>query len=99
MCRKALEVVWGKPNLDTVEFNTYHETGFELDIFHPESRLNIELDGPYHRSRLARDNQRDRVLAQHNITVKRLSCVGRSLESLTREVLQLLESTFNAAGP
>ena len=37
--------------LGAVQFNVYHKTGFELDVWHPDRQLNIELDGPSHRLR------------------------------------------------
>ena len=83
----------GKADLGTVEFNVYHATGFELDIFHRESRLNIELDGPSHSGRLVRDDWRDEILARHKIKVLRVSFVGKSLKSVAADVLRLLENT------
>ena len=101
LCRSALEVVQEKADLGTVEFNVYHATGFELDIFHRESRLNIELDGPHHSSSPVRDDRRDEILARHNIKVMRVSCVlgfGRSFEDVATDVLRVLDSMeFNAA--
>ena len=89
--RRALEVVQEKADLGTVEFNVFHKTGFELDIFHKESRLNIELDGPYHRTRLVRDSRRDAILAQYGVAVKRVSVVDRSYEQAAMDVLRLLD--------
>ena len=93
MCRWALEVVQEKANLGTVEFNVYHDTGFELDIFHRESRLNIELDGPSHSGRLVRDDWRDEILARHKIKVVRVPLVRKTLENVAADVLRLLEHT------
>ena len=84
MCRWALEVVQEKANLGTVEFNVYHDTGFELDIFHRESRLNIELDGPSHGGRLVQDDLRDEILARHKIKVCAYHLSGSRLKVLRR---------------
>ena len=92
MCRWALEVVQEKANLGTVEFNVYHDTGFELDIFHRESRLNIELDGPRHSNRLVRDDLRDEILARHKIKVVRIPVVRKSRKRVATDVLRLLEN-------
>ena len=91
--RRALEVVQEKADLGTVEFNVYHDTGFELDIFHRESRLNIELDGPRHSNCLVRDDLRDEILARHKIKVVRIPLVGKSFESVAADVLRVLENT------
>ena len=80
-----------KADLGTVQFNVYHKTGFELDIFHRESRLNIELDGPHHSNCLARDDSRDEILERHKIKVVRIPLVGKQLESVAADVLRLLE--------
>ena len=56
-------------NIDAelVEFNVYHEIGFELDVFHANLNLNIELDGPRHTGRLVRDFRRDETLARYGV--------------------------------
>ena len=89
----ALEVVLEKTDLGTVEFNVYHATGFELDIFHRESRTNIELDGPHHGNCLVRDDLRDEILARHKIKVVRVPLVRKTLENVAADVLRLLEHT------
>ena len=92
--RLALEVVLEKADLGTVEFSVYHATGFKMDIFHPESRLNIELDGPYHATRLGvRDGRRDDILAHHNIKVIRVPLIRGSLRYVVADVLRLLKCT------
>ena len=83
---------------DLVEFNVYHETGFELDIFHANLSLNIELDGPHHRGRLARDSRRDEILARYGVEVVRLPVVGRSYEDVAADALRLLGPTYSDKG-
>ena len=84
-----------KINADSVEFNIYHETGFELDIFHANLSLNIELDGPYHRGSLVRDSRRDETLARYGIEVVRISVVERSYTEAAAEALRLLDPTYS----
>ena len=62
--------VWGP-------FKTsHHKTGpYEMDICFPESKLDIEIDGPFHKSPDARerDRLRDRRLRDIGWTVLRIS--------------------------
>ena len=89
-----------KINADLVEFNIYHETGFELDVFHASLNLNIELDGPHHRGRLVRDSRRDEILARYGIEVVRVSVIERSYPSQRSyaDVLRLLDPTYSEKG-
>ena len=86
-----------RENIDaeSVEFNVYHETGFELDVFHANLNLNIELDGPRHRGRLVRDSRRDEILARYGIEVVRISVVERSYTEAAAEALRLLDPTYS----
>jgi hypothetical protein len=58
-----------------VLFNGFHH-GFEMDVFLPEEKLNLELDGPHHNKvvQKRRDERRDRYLeARHGVYVRRLT--------------------------
>ena len=85
-------------NAESVEFNFYHDTGFELDVFHANLNLNIELDGPHHRGRLVRDSRRDEILARYGIEVVRECVVERSYAEVTADVLRLLDPTYSDKG-
>ena len=85
-------------NADLVEFNVYHETGFELDVFHANLDLNIELDGPHHRLRLLRDFRRDETLARYGVKVVRFSVVERSYAEVAADALRLLDPTYSDKG-
>ena len=82
-------------NAELVEFNIYHETGFELDIFHANLNLNIELDGPRHKGRIVRDSRRDEILARFGGEVVRLSFVERSYLEVAADALRLLDPTYS----
>ena len=45
------EVILEEVDPESVQFNVYHETGFEMDVFDANLNLNIELDGPRHMMR------------------------------------------------
>ena len=78
--------------LSAVEFNVYHETGFEMDLWHPGFQVNIELDGPSHRLRLIRDSERDRILTQHGVDVHRVSILGLSFPDVSGSVIAKLKA-------
>ena len=90
----ASEVILKNINAGLVEFNIYHETGFELDIFHANLNLNIELDGPHHRGRIVQDFRRDETLARYGIDVARVSIVERSYAEAAADALQLLDPAY-----
>ena len=75
-----------------VQFNVYHKTGFEMDVWHPDRQLNIELDGPSHRLRVVRDSERDRILAQHGVKVHRVRSLGLSFSEVSARVLAKLNA-------
>ena len=89
----ASEVILKNINAELVEFNIYHETGFELDIFHANLNLNIELDGPHHKGRIVRDSRRDEILARYGIKVVRVSIVERSYAEIAAYAIRLLDPT------
>ena len=91
----ASEVILKNINAELVEFNIYHETGFELDIFHANLNLNIELDGPHHRGRIVQDFRRDETLARYGVEVVRLSVVERSYAEIAADALRLLGPTYS----
>ena len=93
--RPASEVILENINAELVEFNVYHETGFELDVFHANLNLNIELDGSHHRGRLVRDSRRDETLARYGIEVVRVSVVERSYAEVAADALRLLDPTYS----
>ena len=41
--------------------------GFYLDFYHPALKIAIEIDGPHHAGRKAKDRQRDAALRAHGI--------------------------------
>ena len=94
----ASEVILKNINAELVEFNIYHETGFELDIFHANLNLNIELDGPHHRGRIVQDFRRDETLARYGVEVVRLSVVERSYAEIAADALRLLGPTYSDKG-
>jgi hypothetical protein len=58
-----------------VLFNTFHH-GFEMDVFVPDEKLNLELDGPHHSKvvQKRRDERRDHYLeARHGVCVRRIT--------------------------
>ena len=91
----ASEVILKNINAELVEFNIYHETGFELDIFHANLNLNIELDGPHHKGRIVRDSRRDEILARYGIKVVRVSIVERSYAEIAAYAIRLLDPTHS----
>ena len=96
--RQASEVILEYINAELVKFNVYHETGFELDVFHAKLNLNIELDGPHHRGRLARDSRRDEILARYGVEVVRVSVVEKSYAEVAADALRLLGPTSSDKG-
>ena len=91
----ASEVILKNINAELVEFNIYHETGFELDVFHANLNLNIELDGPHHKGRIVRDSRRDEILARYGIKVVRVSIVERSYAEIAAYAIRLLDPTHS----
>ena len=59
---------------EDLEFNVYTKHGFELDVWDPVSRTNVELDGPQHARvrRRRRSALRDAALARAGIRTLRL---------------------------
>lgn len=68
--------------------------GFELDIFLPDLRLNIEIDGRFHKENCVREDKRDQhLIERHKITVLRISA------ELISNIDELTEKTFAIRGP
>jgi very-short-patch-repair endonuclease len=74
-----------------LHFNVCHDLGFEMDIWDKERRLNIELDGPFHR--LERDATRDAFLRSNGVIVRRIETWNRSADDIANDVHDLLAET------
>jgi very-short-patch-repair endonuclease len=62
--------------------------GWIADFYCPEVRLVIELDGPYHSSRIEQDQRRDLVMCRAGIAVLRLSndMIDRDIDTALEHV-------------
>jgi len=67
--------------------------GFRLDLYFPEVKLNIELDGPAHRypSRERFDIERDQYLSKKGYKVIRVELLGRGLDEVVQDINLNLE--------
>ena len=77
--------------LDGLRFRRQHVLGrFIADFYCAERRLVVEVDGPVHEARAARDAERSRILGTHGITVVRFT--NDDVLSNVRAVLQKIRS-------
>ncbi|MFH1653193.1 MAG: DUF559 domain-containing protein, partial [Pseudomonadota bacterium] len=74
---------------ETVLVNHYID-GFELDLYIPTLKANIELDGRYHYSQRGRDAIRDRYLKGKGIKVYRIDLMKEGLDAGLERVIGLL---------
>jgi very-short-patch-repair endonuclease len=74
--------------------NTRIVDGLEMDIHFPDLKLNIELDGPFHRARTARsfNSKRDVHLQKKGIQVHRINILRRTTSSAIHEITRVLSS-------
>jgi hypothetical protein len=58
-----------------MDSNHKHDSGFELDIYFPAVKFNLELDGPHHGRAVQQrlDTRRDTFLISQGVSVRRLS--------------------------
>ena len=73
---RAEKVLWALLRAGQLgyKFRRQHPMGpFVLDFFCFEAGLVVEVDGPYHLARRARDRQRDRWLRAEGLTVVHLT--------------------------
>jgi very-short-patch-repair endonuclease len=80
--------------------NTRIVDGLEMDLYFPALKLNIELDGPFHRARTARffDSRRDQHLQKKGIHVHRVNIVRRTATSAVQEIVGVLSSFASSGG-
>jgi very-short-patch-repair endonuclease len=74
--------------------NVHAVDGLEMDLYFPVLKLNIELDGPYHRMRATRllNTRRDDHLQRKGIQVHRINILDYSASSAVEEILEVLSS-------
>jgi len=88
--KEALEFFRKRYPREIVLSNQYID-GFELDIFFPKRRVNIEIDGMSHRHRGKRCKRRDKYLLEE----KRISTIRVDIvENNLREALEQLKLEF-----
>jgi very-short-patch-repair endonuclease len=85
---------------EPLEFNVYEkQTGLELDVYHAGSKLNIELDGPWHNSVMQKrlDALRDQALGNIGIQVSRIPIVGNKNQILqnVHNLVDLVTNPFS----
>ena len=80
------------PALNHVQFNTYHSSGFEMDVFDPQLNINVELDGPSHASHAHRkhDDERDTILRKFGVVVHRLPLTTMTMGEVVTAVQAIL---------
>jgi very-short-patch-repair endonuclease len=71
---------------------------YRLDLYHPATRLAIEVDGGSHWNRMGRDRRRDTRVALQGITTLRYSN-RRVLTDLVGVVAEIEEVLRNRSGP
>lgn len=73
--------------------------GFEMDFFIPSLRLNIEVDGKYHRGKkLARDKRRDAFLRSSGVEVLRINVTEQGMNDWPpKEIKEFLEAKLQAS--
>jgi very-short-patch-repair endonuclease len=74
--------------------NTRIVDGLEMDIYFPDLKLNIELDGPSHRARTTRsfNSKRDVHLQKKGIHVHRINILRRTTSSAIHEITRVISS-------
>jgi very-short-patch-repair endonuclease/quinol monooxygenase YgiN len=82
------------------QINTRIVDGLEMDLYFPALQLNVELDGPYHRTKAACsfNSKRDEHLQRKGIHVHRIDILGHtpgSAAEVIADVLFSLESKSN----
>jgi very-short-patch-repair endonuclease len=69
--------------------------GLEMDLYFPDLKLNIELDGPSHRARTTRsfNSKRDvHLQKKDDIKVHRINILHRKISSAVHEIAGVLSS-------
>jgi very-short-patch-repair endonuclease len=74
--------------------NTRIVDGLEMDIYFPDLKLNIELDGPFHRARTTRsfNSKRDVHLQKKGIQVHRINILRNTTSSAIHEITRVFSS-------
>jgi very-short-patch-repair endonuclease len=78
--------------LHSFQSNTRIVDGFEMDLYFPALDLNVELDGPFHRTRSARsfNSKRDEYLQKKGIQVYRVDVLRHTVSSAVCEIVKVL---------
>jgi very-short-patch-repair endonuclease len=76
------------------QVNTRIVDGLEMDLYFPDLKLNIELDGPSHYARTTRsfNSKRDVHLQKKGIQVHRINILRRTISSAVHEIADVLSS-------
>jgi very-short-patch-repair endonuclease len=78
--------------LQSFQTNTRIVDGLEMDLYFPALNLNVELDGPFHRTKTARsfNSKRDEYLQIKGIQVYRINILRHTATSAVHEIVNVL---------
>jgi very-short-patch-repair endonuclease len=78
--------------LQSFQTNTRIVDGLEMDLYFPALNLNVELDGPFHRTRTTRsfNSKRDEYLQKKGIQVHRINILRHTASSAVQEIVNVL---------
>jgi very-short-patch-repair endonuclease len=78
--------------LQSFQTNTRIVDGLEMDLYFPALNLNVELDGPFHRTRTTRsfNSKRDEYLQKKSIQVHRVDVLRHTVSSAVDEIVSVL---------
>jgi hypothetical protein len=83
-----------------MDSNYKHDCGFELDLYFPAVKFNLEVDGPHHLRAVRQryDTRRDRFLNSQGIVVHRLSLQEWSSTSSSKSRSDMLKQILMSQG-